>query len=258
MAKQGSRAALVTQGGDYWTSVRSPLCCLIFLFPLLIVYEFGILWLGGSNSEGLRNGADYWMRFWLEQQGSPLPWLLPVLVIASLLTWQIAGKFPWKCSPETLLGMAAESVLFACLLLLLAHVQDWLFRSYFNPADLAITSRVVEYQEFARIVSFLGAGIYEEVLFRLLALPLGQVLSRILLVPPRYTLTASILATSLLFSAAHYVGPAADSITAFSFIFRMLAGIFFSLLFVLRGFGITVGAHAGYDLLVGVVLKSAA
>jgi len=68
---------------------------------------------------------------------------------------------------------------------------------------------------------------------------------------------ASILVTSLLFSAAHYLGPAADSFTLFSFVFRTLAGMFFAVLFVMRGFGITVGAHAGYDLIVGIVLKSA-
>ena len=28
--------------------------------------------------------------------------------------------------------------------------------------------------------------------------------------------------------------------------------MFFSLLFVLRGFGIAAGAHAGYDILVGI------
>jgi membrane protease YdiL (CAAX protease family) len=60
------------------------------------------------------------------------------------------------------------------------------------------------------------------------------------------------LATSVLFSAAHYVGPFAYDFDWFTFIFRTLAGIFFSLLFVYRGFGIAAGAHAGYDVLVGI------
>ncbi|MBC8113461.1 MAG: CPBP family intramembrane metalloprotease, partial [Candidatus Saccharimonas sp.] len=42
----------------------------------------------------------------------------------------------------------------------------------------------------------------------------------------------------------------------FSFIFRTLAGMFFAALFFLRGFGITVGTHAVYDVFVGIVLIS--
>lgn len=233
------------------------MCCLIFLLPILVVYEIGILWLGGTNPEELRNGADYWMRAWLQQQGYRMPWLLPFLVIVSLLTYQILGRFPWHFRFETLIGMAAESVLFACVLLLLARGQDWLFRIYFNPADLELSGTTIDRDGLVRIISFLGAGLYEEVLFRLVALPSGQILFRILLVPRSLTMIASIVVTSLLFSAAHYLGPAADSFTLFSFVFRMLAGMFFAVLFVMRGFGITVGAHAGYDLIVGIVLKSA-
>jgi hypothetical protein len=221
-----------------------------------MAYEFGVLWLGGENPETLRNGADYWMRAWLQQQGARLPWLLPALVIGALSIWQVLGKFPNKCRLETLVGMAAESVLFACLLLLLAQGQDWLFRIYLDPLNLPVIAANARSQNLAQGISYLGAGIYEEVLFRLLALPLGQVIFRILLVPKRAALPVSVIATSLLFSLAHYLGPAADSFAVFSFLFRTLAGVFFAVLFLMRGFGITVGAHAGYDLLVGMLLKS--
>ena len=40
------------------------------------------------------------------------------------------------------------------------------------------------------------------------------------------------------------------------FLFRMLAGIYFALLFRLRGFGIAVGTHAFYDIIVGVTLTT--
>jgi membrane protease YdiL (CAAX protease family) len=104
-------------------------------------------------------------------------------------------------------------------------------------------------------VGFLGAGVYEEFLFRLCLLPVGFLLFRMLLMPRKWAWAASILATSIIFAVAHYVGPAADQFSAFSFSFRMLAGLCFALLFVLRGFGIAVGCHAAYDLLVGVFLQ---
>jgi hypothetical protein len=38
----------------------------------------------------------------------------------------------------------------------------------------------------------------------------------------------------------------------FGFVFRFLAGVFFSVLFVYRGFGIAAGSHAAYDVLLGL------
>ena len=103
-----------------------------------------------------------------------------------------------------------------------------------------------------QLVLSIGAGLYEEVLFRLLLLPAviwllerwGQT---------RFTASLwGVVLTSLLFSGAHYVGPLGDTFALYSFTFRTLAGIFFSLVFLVRGFGITAGAHAAYDLLVGL------
>jgi membrane protease YdiL (CAAX protease family) len=62
----------------------------------------------------------------------------------------------------------------------------------------------------------------------------------------------AVTTTSLLFAAAHYVGPYGDPFNGFTFLFRSLAGVFFSILFVYRGFGITAGTHAAYDILVGL------
>ena len=55
-------------------------------------------------------------------------------------------------------------------------------------------------------------------------------------------------------AAAHHAGPYGEPMRADYFVFRTVAGLYFTLLFVARGFGIAVGAHAGYDVLVGVVV----
>ena len=91
-------------------------------------------------------------------------------------------------------------------------------------------------------------------MFRLCLLPVLYGGLRTLALRPRGAAIAAVLMSSVIFSAAHYVGPAADQLTAFSFLFRTLAGVFFAALFVTRGFGITVGCHAAYDLLVGLLL----
>jgi hypothetical protein len=60
------------------------------------------------------------------------------------------------------------------------------------------------------------------------------------------------IGSSVLFAGAHHVGPHGEQFDAFVFLFRFTAGLYFALLFWWRGFGIAVGAHAGYDVLVGV------
>jgi membrane protease YdiL (CAAX protease family) len=71
---------------------------------------------------------------------------------------------------------------------------------------------------------------------------------------PAASLIGGAVLTSLAFAAAHYVGPLGDDWQLGSFVFRFLAGGFFAVLFLLRGFGIAAGSHAGYDILVGVLL----
>ena len=53
----------------------------------------------------------------------------------------------------------------------------------------------------------------------------------------------------MLFSAAHYIGAYGDRLTLYSFVFRMIAGVFFSALYLMRGFGVTAWTHALYDVL---------
>jgi hypothetical protein len=57
---------------------------------------------------------------------------------------------------------------------------------------------------------------------------------------------------ALIFSAFHYIGPYGDSLELGSFMFRTVAGLLFSGLYVLRGFGITAWTHALYDVFLAV------
>ncbi|MEO1990747.1 MAG: CPBP family glutamic-type intramembrane protease, partial [Pirellulales bacterium] len=72
-------------------------------------------------------------------------------------------------------------------------------------------------------------------------------------VTPIFAAVSAVFMTSVLFSAAHYVGPLGEPLHLYSFTFRTLAGVFFSTLFLTRGFGVTAGSHATYDLLVGLI-----
>ncbi len=237
---------------DYWHDARRPLASLVFVAPFLVFYEVGVLLLG---PQAMRNAADVWLRALLDALGFGSYFLLPVLTCAALLGWHHATGQPWRVRSGVLYGMFVESLLFGFLLLLIAGWQYSLLRTLLPMSAAAESAASL----IAVLVGYVGAGIYEELLFRLLLLPAVIGLYRLIGMSPGLSLVAAILTTSLLFSAAHYQFEVVVLGNPFraawgepfewsSFVFRFLAGMLFSLLFLYRGFGIAVGSHALYDL----------
>ena len=104
---------------------------------------------------------------------------------------------------------------------------------------------------FGDVVLSIGAGIYEELVFRLLLVGLGSFLLRRLFPLPRETaLVITVLVSAALFSAYHYLGQ--DQFEVFSFVWRTAAGVYLGTLFAVRGFGIAAGAHACFDIFVSL------
>lgn len=244
---------------DYCAVSREPLVSLAFVAPLLAVYETGVLALG---PKAMRNGVDVWLRGLLEWLDFGNYFLLPVLVVGILLGWHHTTRQPWRVPRGVLWGMAAECVVLAFCLRGLSYLAALglhaCLGSVFGEPQTAALSPETSVS-VARMIGFLGAGVYEELLFRLILLSAAIWVARRAGLSDAPALAAAVLATSAIFALAHYVGPYGDPIQwrEFGFwyglIFRFLAGVFFSVLFALRGFGIAAGAHAGYDILVKIL-----
>lgn len=240
---------------SYWQLSRTPLISLVFTLPMVLAYEGGVLFLGRGSP---RNGADVWLRHLLDALGFGQYFLLPLLTVVGLLAWQFLAHDSWRVSLKPLPGMAAECVLWAIVLVGVGRLQQslWPVRSgllQWDVLQVPFNAEILWHSALARVIGFCGAGLYEEVLFRLLMLPIAVFAFERL---GCSTLAAgfwAILLSSLLFSAAHYIGPLGDSFALYSFTFRTVAGMFFAVLFLLRGFGIAAGTHFFYDLLVGLV-----
>ncbi|MFW5683061.1 MAG: CPBP family intramembrane glutamic endopeptidase, partial [Phycisphaeraceae bacterium] len=96
----------------------------------------------------------------------------------------------------------------------------------------------------------IGAGIYEELLFRLLAIALlGLLLEDILALPRGWAALLAVAVSSLAFAWYHFWGTGMP-IEATRFAFYTLAGLYFAGLYMLRGFGIVVATHAFYDVVI--------
>jgi membrane protease YdiL (CAAX protease family) len=222
---------------------------LLFVLPLLVGYEAGVRVLGGAHPETLRNGADNWLRCGLTAVGLSFFWLPPVLLTVIFVLWSWLRQDGY---PDDLLGvlsgMVLESVTFALGLWALSRSLAPLLQRLGVELSLAPATEPA----LRQVITYVGAGIYEEALFRLLLFTgLAWVLRRVGLALAPATLLAA-LASAILFSTAHHIGPYGQPYSNYLFLFRLLAGLYFALLYQMRGFGIAVGAHACYNLMVSV------
>jgi membrane protease YdiL (CAAX protease family) len=219
----------------------------VFVLPLMLVYEAGILVLGTA---AIRNGADVYMRRILDLLDFGHYFLLPAVTCAILLGWHHVNRDRWRFPVKVLPVMFVESIVWALLLL-----AAWRLQSVISDAPLAVAAeQSAATARLARVVAFCGAGLYEELLFRLILLSALIGVIRMAGGTPKATVVVAVLVTSLVFAAAHYrpFTPGGDTLVWANlgrFVFRFLAGVFFAVLFLRRGFGIAAASHAFYDVI---------
>ncbi len=242
----------------YWRATRHPLMGLVLVVPLLIFYEVGTLaGGGGEESKGLRNGADAWVRDWCEQFGNG-GHLIPPLV---MVTWLfLAALRRWDSRPErvvsTGLGMVLESLALALTLWLFSRLWPDLLKHYGWELQVKATGGKPELPHhldpFRTALPLVGAGLYEEFLFRLVSLTVLIGFLGYLGIDTFTGFFMAALFSAWFFAAAHHWGPGAPQYDGRVFSFRFAAGLIFSGVLAWRGFGIAVGGHTLYNLLVGL------
>jgi len=236
---------------SYLKTTQHPWPCLLFLLPLLLAYELGVYYLGGAEARALRNGADAWLRWVLDTYGVKLFLAAPGIIVIVFGIWSMRR---WYDRPESswqlVFAMWLESILFAFGL--------WLFGHNFGPllhsagVTLAAGEMDSRTEMFAQVLTYVGAGIYEEILFRLFAITGLVALFRCAFVPNWASAILAGIGSALLFATAHHLGAAGEPMDSYRFVYRTIAGLYFAVLYWFRGFGVAVGTHALYDVLVGV------
>ncbi len=237
--------------GGYAAATRHPWPCLVFLMPLLLAYEGGLFWYGGQQTEVLRNGADTWLHSGLRAVGLPEVYWAPALIGGGFFVWSCLRR---RDKPRDLVGVCAgmsiESVGFAVALWGISRRLT----PFLKSIGIVLSAAAPADRVPSQILTFVGAGIYEEVLFRLLLFGGLSWLLRTAGVTSPGTFVIAAAASAVAFSAAHHAGRQGEAFDGYVFCFRTLAGLYFTLLYQLRGFGITVGTHACYDVLAGIVM----
>jgi len=251
-------------GGGYWAATRHPWSCVLFVVPLLTIYEVGLYFLGPMTVETLRNGADIWLRTGLSSAGISSAYGAPVALVLLLLSWTLLYRDDRpRDAMGVWIGMTVESLVFAAIFYgislgvwpMLQSLKGMVDGSPGIPAlmqsSLAADSPHAPQPALVNLVRYFGAGIYEETLFRLLFLSVLLAAFNLVDFSRGWCLAIAGLASALFFAWAHNLGPRGEAFQISLFLFRTMAGVYFAWIYCVRGFGIAVGAHAGYDVIVG-------
>ena len=233
---------------QYLTVSKSPLYSFIFTLPLFLLYEVGIFLISSRDIDQLRNGADVLMRQVLESfgiygmYGFGGTFLIGFLIAfirqkKNLRTSEIESRF--------LLIMFFESIVWATLLVIMM-IKIPTFLSLSNEDHL-----------IQQVVLAIGAGIYEEFVFRVLLISGLAILFGLIFNWGEFGKTfLSVIISSAIFSIFHFFGSYGDTFSFPLFFVRFFAGIFLAMIYIFRGFGITAYAHSIYDLFVLVYITT--
>ena len=250
--------------GSYLDSTSQPRYALLFLLPMIIIYELGTILVNTRQIANTINEKRVMAYVWLERSAesvgiaSQWAWAFPgVMVVVILFAWHMWSRHPWKVRLPWLGWMAAESIVLTFPLFILSALINrtgTVPSAALIPLQQSTSAAASDYP--ANLITSIGAGIYEELVFRLILMGLALLLleDALKLKSSLATLIA-VFFSAALFSAHHYIGYTdlglqwLEAFRIESFLFRAAAGIYFALIFRYRGYGITAGTHAAYNII---------
>ena len=232
---------------------RNQLTSVILVVPLLLLYQLGVVAI-----YPMINGADLLTRFLFQNlalsRSAYLGYTALVAVVFAVVVAVLRRR--QQVHLRVFVPVLLESAIFALTMgSLIVLVMTRVFGINPRLAASGGTGALAGEGLFGRVVMSLGAGFWEETTFRLGLLTgvvaLGE---RVIGMRRSLAFVLALAVSSFLFSAAHHIPPYGDPLAIGVFTFRLLAGVFFGLLFWFRGFAVAAYTHALYDIYV-LVLK---
>ena len=227
---------------SYLLKSKTSFYSFLFTLPLFFIYEINILFLSWDDILIVRNGADFLMRNILESfdiyglYGLGLVFFLGLLVTYIFF---IKEDQQQEVNVNFLFIMLAESMLWSLVLYFLLFKFMVLLM---NPTGKTILQQVT---------LAIGAGIYEEFLFRVLLIAgLSSILGFVFMWDKTFKTIIAVILSGGIFSAFHFMGEYGDFFSMELFLIRFFAGLILGVLYMYRGFGITAYTHSIYDLIV--------
>ena len=222
----------------------------MFLLPLILFYEFALY---STNKNIQIKAHDHIVRFFEVFDMPPTRglWLGGVAILTILFLWHIFAGNRWGIKLKVIAFMALESIAYAIPLLLFGAVLGGL-------AAAASASPIADLNDFDKLAVSIGAGLYEELVFRMLLIAfIHTVVCNVFKQSNLAGITAGILISAILFALYHDL-PNPGSLSAITLFFYSVAGLYLGILYVSRGFGVAAATHAAYDVVATTLLATLA
>lgn len=229
-------------GESYWELSKRPLHVLAFLLPLVLLYEVGsALYLSDPAKGVVETIVAHRLLYRLFESFGGAAFYLPgVALVVVLLVWHVLQRDRWRLRISVLIGMAAESAVLTMPLLVLGILTQ-------RHAAMAAGVQLAAMSTQAKVTLAVGAGLYEELLFRLVIITgLHLVLVDMARLKNAVGSIVAAVISAGAFAWYHDVQGMPMGLPLATF--YVLSGLYFALLFVTRGFGIVVAVHAVYDV----------
>ena len=224
--------------GQYHQASRDPAVIVLLVLPIFLLYGLGQI----SASPSALAGVDFLSPYLRHHFGSQVFILVQVgLALAGLIFALYRLRREFFSRTVTALPAIAESIAYALMLgTVVLYLMDQASLLSINGTGTSTIDRWV---------GSAGAALHEELLFRLLLIPLLLAIGvRLLAMPQSVAVLFAIIGSSLLFAGAHHW--AGETYTDYAFGYRTVAGGLFAVLQLTRGFAVAVWTHASYDFYV--------
>jgi membrane protease YdiL (CAAX protease family) len=229
-----------------------PLTAVMLVLPLFLAYQIGVLLMPSTY-----NGADLITSEMLRLlHGNAYTYLVVNLALAAaFVVLMLVLRQKNSFDPRLFIPTLFESAIYAltmgsliCFVMVdLLHVDPKMWIGFGCAAGPE------QANPMAKLVLSLGAGVHEELVFRLLMIGGGTwFLTRVLGLQRWLAIGLAMLVSSVLFSAAHHI-IGGEPFRVGAFTYRILCGLVFATIFQTRGFAVAVYTHALYDIYVLIV-----
>ena len=253
-SSQRTGSSPASQGHHAWLAVEphAPLVQLVSLLPLVVLYEAAMPFV--SDRSHAYHRIDAWSQWMLSRVGLSA-WCLPgLLILLALLAAHMVRRDRWDIDAKTVVRLWGEALVGAVPLFVL-YLVFTLPVGQLVATELQVVVRPAQGLG-ASIILAIGAGLFEEFVFRLvLVSALLWVLRRWLAVPSDPAELVAICLTAAVFASAHFFGPSPKEFTLLAFLFYTAAGIYLGAAFVLRGFATGAIIHATFNILLAVMVR---
>ncbi len=233
-------AKKVSALSQYLNSSKSFHYSLILTLPVLAIYEFGILLLFKDSFFELRNTGEILLRSFFEYLGLNNPIIVSSILLVLFIVIMVRG---YKIEKKP--GIHANYFIYMLLESMLWGSLVFICLQLFTQLPLQI---VTMQEKLLNVNLAIGAGIFEELIFRLVLIgSILIILDRGIALDRRVSVPLAILLSAIVFASFHLFMEV-YSFPVFSQ--RVFGGILLGTLFYLRGYGISVYAHIIYNILI--------